>query len=199
MRPPSYSSSSSSSSSSEDGPDSDMCSEGWSDSELEVSDHEEESPVLCCICDFSSQDSVAEVWSHMRSAHNVNCNGQFDLTDDYLRMKLVNYMRKNHQPPSSAAELNSDEWLQPVLEDDRLLFEEIGEIDMENSPNSGNIPGVSLNPAELSREELLAENAFLRAQIEDLRRLLIDEDETAPSRPRKGAGRYYTGKSFIRR
>ncbi|KAF4653948.1 Vacuolar protein sorting-associated protein 11 [Perkinsus olseni] len=197
MRPPSYSSSSSSSSESS-GPDSDLSSEGWSDSELEVSDHEQETPAICCICDYSTEGPVADVWAHMRAAHNVNSDQQFDLTDDYLRMKLVNYMRKNGRQPSGAADLESDEWLRPVVEEDRLLFEELAEFAQENSPNAGNLPGLSDDPSQLTREQLLAENAFLRAQVEDLRRLLADEDEEdgPRSRPRKGAGRYYTGKSY---
>lgn len=156
---------------------------------------------MCCICDYSTEGPVTEVWDHMRTLHNVNHDDQFDVADDYIRMKLVNFMRKNGRQPSTVAELDSDQWLQPVMEEDRLLFEEVEVDDVlashENSPNAANQLGVSADPSQLSRDQLLAENAFLRAQVEDMRRLLADDDEEdGGGGRRKGAGRHYTGKSY---
>lgn len=68
---------------------------------------------------------MRDVWAHMRTVHNVNYDQQFILAGEYLRMKLVNFMRKSGRQPTALSELECELSLQPVIEDDRFLFEEL--------------------------------------------------------------------------
>ncbi|PWW70795.1 hypothetical protein C7212DRAFT_288077, partial [Tuber magnatum] len=100
--------------------------EGWEDAEA---DNEEVSPIICLFCagTFPSSESVFE---HCAAVHEFEYKAvrrELGL-DFYGCVKLVNYIRseiaQSRVPDftAPAAFLRGEKYLQPVIEDDALLF-----------------------------------------------------------------------------
>lgn len=103
-------------------------SPGWDD--VEADDDVEHLNVQCLLCD-STLSNATLMLTHCHEAHNFNflaVRKQHDL-DFYSTIKLVNYIRQsvkngaNGLPDTSSPEQwTDDQFLQPVLDDDALLF-----------------------------------------------------------------------------
>ncbi|KAI5797738.1 S-adenosyl-L-methionine-dependent methyltransferase [Geopyxis carbonaria] len=106
---------------------SDDSSQGWEDANG-ADDATEETPVVCLFCSKTG-DSAHAVFEHAKEAHGFDWKTEVKYLglDFYGRIKLVNYIRactKAGTEPTlkDLAFSKDDKYLQPVLEDDTLLF-----------------------------------------------------------------------------
>ncbi|KAK6439088.1 Ribosomal protein arginine N-methyltransferase rmt3 [Oleoguttula sp. CCFEE 5521] len=138
-------------------------SEGWND----VEEDAEELTVKCLLCDDLS-DSIKKTADHCQREHDFNIIAlrKRHARDFYGSIKFVNYVRSQVQAGNlkpqcaDSAAWQDDKYLQPVLENDAVLFslDELDDVD-EALPNVG---------GHQSSSTVQAEIATLKAQISTL-------------------------------
>ncbi|RPB10885.1 S-adenosyl-L-methionine-dependent methyltransferase [Morchella conica CCBAS932] len=142
--------------------------EGWEDAEP---DNEEESPVVCLFCP-NTFPAPNKLFEHCGESHGfdfVKTKEELEL-DFYGTIKLVNYIRsetKASRVPdfTSRAFLDDDKFLQPVLEDDTLLFSlddpelDLGTEEKGATTNADKVKELELRLASLSQQFLEYKNA----------------------------------------
>ncbi|XP_035662587.1 protein arginine N-methyltransferase 3-like isoform X2 [Branchiostoma floridae] len=111
--------------------------EGSDDSDWEECDDDEsEGSVLCLFC-MEELVSAEDVFQHCNTEHQFNVQ-KFVIKnnlDMYGYIKFINYIRSEKPPPTGISESppgteapwDSDQYLQPVLQDDPLLFYDVEE------------------------------------------------------------------------
>ncbi|KAK6527815.1 hypothetical protein TWF694_004794 [Orbilia ellipsospora] len=117
--------------------ESDSGSSGWED-QNELDDQEETIPVKCVFCDLKFDGGAANVWSHCTKEHNFDWHSVVRSLglDFYDKVKLVNYIRKNASIVGTIKkeDFESEEYLQPIIEDDPILLE------LDDDEEDGGVP-----------------------------------------------------------
>ncbi|XP_078583322.1 protein arginine N-methyltransferase 3-like isoform X2 [Branchiostoma floridae x Branchiostoma japonicum] len=111
--------------------------EGSDDSDWEECDDDESGASVLCLFCKEELVSAEDVFQHCKTEHQFDVQkfvikNNFDM---YGYIKFINYIRSKKPPPTSISESppgteapwGSDQYLQPVLQDDPLLFYDVEE------------------------------------------------------------------------
>ncbi|KAF3928535.1 hypothetical protein ABW21_db0204926 [Orbilia brochopaga] len=150
---------------------SDSGSSGWED-QNELDDREETPPIECVLCDLKFDGGAPDVWNHCGKEHGFDWHATVKKLglDFYGKVKLVNYLRKNQSAKLdtlSLADFVSEEYLQPILEDDPLLLELDDDDDQDG--------GVAIDPSAPLPVDV-TDHAATTALIHNLTKQIRDLD-----------------------
>ncbi|EPS35465.1 hypothetical protein H072_11143 [Dactylellina haptotyla CBS 200.50] len=148
-------------------------SSGWED-QNELDDREETTPVQCVLCDLKFDGGAADVWSHCKKEHDFDWPALIKTLgglDFYDKVKLINYIRKNTSSIKfeslTKKDFESEEYLQPVLEDDPLIIQ----LDDDDEEEGGVPVDASNSVLPIDVSDPAAATALIRTltqQINDL-------------------------------
>ncbi|KAK4696738.1 hypothetical protein P7C71_g1240, partial [Lecanoromycetidae sp. Uapishka_2] len=170
--------------------------DGWQDIEPDV----EVIEITCLMCDIMFE-GVESMLQHCKDIHELDfVQVHSDLRLDFLStVKLVNYIRSKTKAAVKALDLSErtvfedEKYLQPVLEDDALLYSLQDALDFEDDSNDipiiekdsfANDTGTryveSESASQLKVEDIIKELELCNQEIKSLRlRLKAQEESTA--------------------
>lgn len=154
--------------------------EGWEDMEDDT-----EAITVVSLFDDRTFTSAKEMLQHCKDKHGFDIwKIQIDHSLDFIgQIKLVNYIRSevksgNLKPDTSTPDnFNNDKYLQPVLEDDALLYS-LDDVFDEPTANTSN--GTQSEIDQL-REQLSQLTTQFQAYREEVQRSLLQDLETTQS------------------
>ncbi|CEM34870.1 unnamed protein product [Vitrella brassicaformis CCMP3155] len=179
--------------------------EGEEEEEAAEEDQGEDSvdiDVAVSLFDDYSSPSVHTVWAHMREIHGFDMQrfrAMFAPFTDYHRLSLVNYLRHAQKDGRDVKQVASaitkdspfwmdDKYLQPVMADDRLLWDTDGDEEWEDAGAYEGASAAQLGGPSESEERIAALTEQLMRARAVIARLTSEQDEGEDGNTQRGRG-----------